>query len=465
MGAVQNKSKIPLLRLLNLVLFHRDSISSPIIVTRDITLCDQRDRFLIYASTSQKPRLLVLTQYYSPEHFGINALVEKLRSLGSRVSILTGQPNYPDGVIFNGYRAASASVARGDEGDLIRVPIVPRGAKSPMGLVLNYLSFICSASTFGSVLTRKTVFDVIFVYAPSPLLQVIPAILLGKLRGVPVTVWVQDLWPESLAATGFVKSRVILWLVERVVRWIYRNCTMVFVQSEAFRPQVVTLIDDETKIQYLPNAVSFDGEDVPSGTTDLALEIASRKSILFAGNFGAAQSLGTVLQAALQLADRPDIHIYLIGSGNQMAELEKQIETLNLHNVHLPGRFPNSEMRPLFQAATALLASLRDDEIFARTIPSKIQAYMTAGKPIIASLNGEGARIVAEADAGFSSPAGDSAALARTIRQVVDLPERERFRLGANGLAYAKHHFSLDKLAVELPGKLSKLVSQSRAFK
>jgi len=409
-------------------------------------------------------KLLVLTQYYFPEHFGINALVEKLRVLGSRVSVLTGQPNYPDG-IFEGYHAASASIVRRDAGDLIRVPIVPRRSKSPLGLVLNYLSFICSASTLGPLLAKKTEFDVIFVYAPSPLLQVIPAILLGKLRGVPVTAWVQDLWPESLAATGFVKSRVILWLVERVVRWIYRNCTMVFVQSEAFRHPVEALIDDEKKIHFLPNAVSFDGEDVPSGTTDLALEIASRKSILFAGNFGAAQSLGTVLGAAVQLADRPDIHIYLVGSGHQMAELVKKIETLNLKNVHLPGRFPNSAMQPLFQAATALLATLSDHEIFARTIPSKIQTYMTTGKPIIASLNGEGARIVAEADAGFACPAEDSAALARTIRQVVDLPERERFRLGANGLAYAKHHFSLDKLAVELSDKLATLVSEFQSSK
>lgn len=417
------------------------------------------------ADQNREPRILVLTQYYYPEHFGINALVEKLRSLGSFVSILTGQPNYPDGVIFEGYRASSASVVRGDQGDLIRVPIIPRGAKSALGLVLNYFSFICSASTFGFLLARKTAFDVIFVYAPSPLLQVIPAVVLGRLRGAPVTVWVQDLWPESLAATGFVKSPFILSLVESVVRWIYRCCKLVFVQSEAFRSPVAALIDDDAKIKYLPNAVSFEDSDLGSEKNDLVLEIASRKSILFAGNFGAAQSLETVLQAAVQLTDRPDIHIYLVGSGHQMVELEKQIETLKLQNVHLPGRFPNSEMQPLFQAATALLASLRDDEIFARTIPSKIQAYMTTGKPIIASLNGEGERVVVEAGAGFVSAAGDAAALAQVIRHVVDLPESERVRCGANGLAYAENHFSLEKLAVDLLSQLNAVAEPSHTLK
>jgi hypothetical protein len=149
-------------------------------------------------------RILILTQYYWPESFRINVLADCLQAAGGEVSVLTGQPNYPDGDVFPGYRALSVRREKRPSGvDVIRVPLVPRGRRSASRLAANYLSFVVSAAVFGTWLLRGRPFDIIFVYAPSPITQSIPAVFLGRLKGARVVTWVQDLWPESLASTVF----------------------------------------------------------------------------------------------------------------------------------------------------------------------------------------------------------------------------------------------------------------------
>lgn len=402
-------------------------------------------------------RLLLVSQYFWPENFGINALARALRERGVEVTVLTGKPNYPDGEVFAGHSAWGCYREDWLGVEVVRVPLFPRGRRSALRLALNYLSFVAAGMVFGPWLLRGKRFDAVFVYAPSPLLQALPAVLLAGLKRAPLALWVQDLWPESLAATGFVRNRAALALVGGIVRFIYRHTDRILVPSEGFRAPIAALADDPAKIRYYPNAWVDEGSSGPAEAAPgtqlgmLAAKIADGFSVVFAGNLGTAQSLDTIVDAAERLQrEGSAVRFFLIGSGSLSGWLAAEIERRGLDNIELPGRFPASAMPALYAAAAALLVSLRDEPIFAWTIPSKVQGYLAAGRPVIAALNGEGARVVAAAGAGLACPAGDAAALADTVRRLAALNAGARSKMGDNARRYAAEHFALERLATNL---------------
>ena len=155
-------------------------------------------------------KLLVWSQYFWPESFQINDVVAALAATGHEVTVLTGKPNYPSGEIVKGYRAAGVEEDVFSGADVKRVPLIPRGPGGGLRLALNYLSFIASGYFRAPAVLQRRDFDAVFVFAPSPLLQALPALAFARRRKVPLALWVQDLWPEALAATGFVQNRVLL---------------------------------------------------------------------------------------------------------------------------------------------------------------------------------------------------------------------------------------------------------------
>lgn len=393
--------------------------------------------------------LLVLSQYFWPEGFRINDLVRSCVEKGLQVQVLTGNPNYPDGKVFDGYRAAGCS--REDWGGVkvSRVPIVARGKGGGFRLAVNYLSFILSGLVFGPWLMRRQKTDAILVYAPSPLLQAIPALWLGWLKRCPVILWVQDLWPESLAATGHVRNPLVLHLVEGWVRFIYRHTDLILVQSRAFEAPVRSLAPGK-KIAYYPNSV----EEVflrPGDGAALDLpELNSGFTVLFAGNIGTAQAMEVIIGAAALLKDHQDIHFVVVGQGSRWEWMREKAGSLRLANIHLPGRFPVEAMPGMMSKASVLLVTLTDQPIFAMTVPAKIQAYMAVGRPIIACLNGEGARLVEEAEAGIAVAANDVEGLAEAVLRLYAMPQEKRVELGENGRRYYSEHFNHQKLVDDL---------------
>jgi glycosyltransferase involved in cell wall biosynthesis len=400
-------------------------------------------------------RLLVVSQYFYPENFRINEIVWELNNRGIAVEVLTGKPNYPSGVVFGGYQSWGCTKDSLNGVRIYRVPLMPRG-KGGVRLALNYLSFILFAFVFGPWLLRNRRFDAIFVFAPSPILQAIPAISLGWLKNCPVLLWVQDLWPESLSATGHVKHPSVLKMVEHVVKWIYRHVDLLLVQSRAFIPKVRALAGT-TPIVYYPNSFieNAPGEmhhkiDCPGFDCDFPM--------LFAGNIGSAQSVEVVLEAATILRDVEGIRFVIVGDGSRRDWMMQQALDRGLKNLVFPGRFPIESMPTLLSKAAALLVTLADTEIFRLTIPSKVQAYLAAGRPIIACLNGAGAEIVKDANAGVTVPAEDASALAQAVKGLYAMPTHERLEMGARGRKYYEEHFSHEKLVDELIVHLDQVV-------
>ncbi len=405
-------------------------------------------------------RILLVTQYFWPESFPINDLARLLREHGLDVTVLTGKPNYPSGRLFPGYRATGRMRESFGGVPVLRVPLIPRGQSSRLGLVLNYLSFIVSAGALGRGMLRgQPPFDVVFVYAPSPLLQALAAVRLARLLEVPLVVWVQDLWPESLSATGYVKNALLLRLVTLAVKRIYRACDRILVQSRAFVAPVAALTDQPNKVRYYPNLYQPHLNSSPSAAAvELAERLRLQFSVVFAGNLGTAQALDTVIEAARRLRPHRHVQIVLVGSGSLSPWLARQRELHQLDNLVLVGRFEASDMPTIFDAASALLVTLSADPSFALTVPSKVQAYLAAGRPIVASLDGEAARIVDESGAGFCSIAGNAEALAEAILRMTNTSRQERETMGQRGRSFFDRNFASDHLVRELETHLIEVV-------
>ena len=404
-------------------------------------------------------RILVVSQYFWPENFQINDMVKSLVEKGIEVDVLTGKPNYPEGAIYPGYSFSGCQQEQWCGANVYRVPLIARGVKSAFRLALNYLSFILSGLLCGPWLLRKRHYDVIFVYGVSPILQAIPAIFLGRLKQAPVVVWVQDLWPESLSATGYVRDSSVLAWVAGIVRFIYRHTAMLLVQSRAFESPVAALAPGKPVVYY-PNSVdaafcapsTVAVPDVPG--------LGDGFSVMFAGNVGSAQAVEVMIEAAALLKDHPDICFVVLGHGSRWEWMCQEIAARNLTNVHLPGRFPVEMMPGFMQKASVLLVTLTNQPIFAMTVPNKLQAYMATGKPVVACLNGEGARVVLEAGAGLAVTAEDAPGLADAVLRLYRMTPAERDQMGLNGQHYFKAHYDHDSLVDQLIEHL-KTVSQS----
>ncbi|MGE8637354.1 MAG: glycosyltransferase family 4 protein [Achromobacter sp.] len=403
-------------------------------------------------------KILIVTQYFWPEQFFVNDFVRELTAQGHRVEVLTGKPNYPDGKVFDGYSESGCVLDRLEDGTVIhRVPLRGRREGGGKNLVLNYLSFVVNGLRHGHRALHGKDFDVVLAVAFSPITSVIPAIYLKWRLKRPLSIWIQDLWPESLSATGFIRNRTILAGVGLMVRAIYSAASQLLVQSEAFRAPVERLAAAH-KIVYYPNS-SRDPKAAPLAPCVVApallATLETHFCVVFAGNLGTAQSLHTVLAAADKLRALPACKIVLVGSGSMLGRIRERIEREGLDNVVLAGRYPSEQMPHIFDRAGALMVTLNRDPILAQTIPSKVQAYLAAGRPIIGALDGAGAEVVSASGGGLVCAAEDADALADRIERLAAMDDAQREQLGAAGRRFYLEHFEIGRQARRLVSILS----------
>jgi len=393
-----------------------------------------------------KKKILVVTQYFWPESFRINDLVLGLQEKGHEVEILTGMPNYPAGRFYAGYGAFSPREERFHGMRVVRVPLVARGALRNWQLALNYVSFVASACLIAPFRCRGR-YDAIFVYEPSPVTVALPAILLRRLKRAPLLFWVQDLWPESLAATGAIASPRLLRWVRRMVDSIYRRCDLVLVSSRGFIEHALKSGIARDRIEYFPNTAEALYRPLAAPPAHIEAELPSGFRIVFAGNIGSAQSFDTILAAAERTRGEPALHWVVLGEGNMRDWVASEVSRRGLGaTVHLLGQRPVDTMPAYFAAADALLVTLRGDPVFALTVPSKIQSYLACGRPILAAINGEGADIVVESGAGLACGAADAEALAAAALALYKTPPAQRAAMGKRGRMYFEANFERDML-------------------
>lgn len=387
-------------------------------------------------------RILIVSQYFWPESFRINDLAIGLVEKGHEVTVLTGIPNYPFGKFYKGYGLFNNLRQDYFGAKVIRIPVIPRARGGILRLVLNYLSFTFS-SAFLSLFLCRGKFDLIF-FSHSPVAEGLPAVLLKKIRKVPLIFYIVDLWPDALSAVGAIKSPFILNGLGKIMRFIYKQCDQILVSSPGFIERIKAMGIDGSMINYWPQWAEDSYQIIPAEENSTETkELPSGFRIMFAGNIGAAQGFETIIKAADKLKDFSNIHWVILGDGRMKPWVEEEIRLRKLENtVHLLGRRPVELMPRYFALANVLLVSLKSDPIFALTFPAKIQSYMACGRPILACLDGEGAKIIQESGAGISCPADNYESLVEAVLKMHNCSEIERKEMGLKGRAYFEKHFT-----------------------
>ncbi len=402
--------------------------------------------------------ILIITQYFWPENFRINDLASGLVERGNRVTVLTGIPNYPEGHFFPGYGVFKRTREEYKGMSIVRIPVIPRGKGGSLRLIVNYFSYTMSACLLAPFLLRSH-FDVIF-FTLSPLTEGIPALLLKKIKRVPIMFLVQDLWPESLSATGVVTHSFALKIVEKLMRLLYKGCDRILVQSRSFISPIEGRGADKERIAYFPNYAEelYSPVQVRSDAPERAI-IPKGFIVMFAGNIGSAQDFPTILRAAERLKFLTDIQWVIIGDGRMRPWVEAQVRERRLEKcVHLIGRYPLETMPCFFSLADVLLVTLKNEPIFCFTVPGKVLSYMACARPIVAAINGEVTRIIEESSAGIACAAENPEALADSILKMHGMTDTERLKMGQKGRMYFEMNFERNRLIDVLNGWMHEMV-------
>jgi len=389
----------------------------------------------------------MVTQWFNPEPMlkGLMFL-EKLKDRGHTIQVLTGFPNYPEGRIYPGYRQRIFHREDRNGISVIRTPLYASHDTNPIRRVANYSSFALSSATIGACSVDTP--DVVYVYNP-PATASLAAMVLKAFRRVPFLLEIQDLWPDTLGATGMVNSRFLLRMVDRWCKWTYRHASRIVVLSPGFKELLVSRGVPDRKIDVIYNWCDEERnilESSPDESLSGELGFDGWFNILYSGTMGKAQALKAVLGAAEILKDRiPRIRFVFVGPGVETELLKGIAAEKKLRNVAFYPRRPVERIGEVLKLADVLLVHLKDDPLFRITIPSKIQAYLAAGRPILAAVAGNAATMVEDAGAGVTCAPESPGGIAAAAEKLYSMPEPQRREMGENGRKFYERELSLDR--------------------
>ena len=396
-------------------------------------------------------RVLAVSQHYWPEPFAIADVCEGLVAMGHEVTVLTGTPNYPDGDIYPGYEKSARKSQERNGVHIRRVEIVPRG-REVWQRVMNYYSFAGTAKK--EVLKMRAEYDVVLSFQTSPVMMARPALAYGKKHHVPVLLWCQDLWPESLTAGNIKRASLVYKAYARVSRKIYEAADVLAVTSINFSDYFRDVLHMDRETVYLPQYA----EDVFAGDAEPRPEYDPGKvNLTFAGNVGAVQAVNTFVEAGHYLGGDGRFALHVVGSGSELETLKKYRAEIGAACVEFHGRHPLSEMPSFYRSSDAMVATFADNPILGYTLPRKVVSYMAAGRPVLGTVTGEARRVIEEAACGLCCDPEDPKGLAEICRRFADMAPAEREAMGERGRRYYEGHFAKDSFYSILEEELQRL--------
>ena len=386
-------------------------------------------------------RILFLTQWFQPEPFFKGMpFVKALRAKGHDVEVLTGFPNYPGGILYPGYRVRLFRRQIMDGIKINRVALYPSHDKSALRRILNYVSFSLSALFIGPWLIKAP--DVVYVYNLVSLGP--PAFLLRYLFGAKVLIDVQDLWPASVTNSKMIRSPLVLRVLDRICNYVYSNADQLVVLSPGFKSELTGRGINPGRIEVIYNWCDEAGLKAEEVSDPHSAASEKKFNVLFAGSIGLAQGLDTLLDCAqICQGDLPQAVFTFVGGGVERERLMQEADGRKLDNVFfLPPR-PMERMGELYAAADALLVHLKDDPLFRITIPSKIQAYLAVGRPILVGVRGDAADLVRAAGAGIDCQPEKPESISEAVEKLYRMPRTLLDEMGDRGRRYYREKLSL----------------------
>jgi lipopolysaccharide/colanic/teichoic acid biosynthesis glycosyltransferase len=386
--------------------------------------------------------ILYATQWFEPEPILKGIYFAKLmQGHGHDVRVVTGFPNYPVGAIYPGYRLRWLQRDIMDSIPVDRLPLYPSHSRSACGRMLNYLSFSISLANYGLFTSQRP--DVLYAYHP-PLTVGLAAALIAAARRVPLVYDIQDIWPDSLAASGMLSNRAALMFVGTLCHWVYHRADRIIVQSPGFKRLLIERGVPAAKVEVIYNWANETEARAHKGS-DLAFALTGRFNVVYAGTIGPTQALDTVLYAAKLIEKRePRVQFILVGDGIEVARLRSLAAEIEARSVAIMPRMPQSEIGTLLAAADVLLVHLKDDRLFQITIPSKTQFYLAMGKPILMAVRGDAAELLLTSRAGVAVAPQNPDALASAVLDLARLPKHELAAMGMRGRIFYESRLSAE---------------------
>jgi len=388
-------------------------------------------------------RILLLSQWFQPEPaFKGLPLAKALQNRGHDVEVLTGFPNYPEGRIYPGYRIGLWQREIMDNIRVNRVALYPSHDKSGLRRSMNYLSFGLSSAIVGNFLINRP--DVVYVFN---LVTLGLATNLVKVRfRCPVIYDIQDLWPDSVADSKMLKSRFFLGLLDRWSSCTYNSATHLIVLSPGMKDEIIKRGVDESRVSVVYNWCDEEHMKPMPRNESLAAKygLNGHFVVMFAGTIGVMQGLEVLLEAAERVEEEAaDIRFVFVGGGIELEPLKRIAASRKLSNIVFIGRQAVESMAAILGLADVTVVHLKDSPVFEIAIPSKIQAYLAVGKPIIAGIRGDAETIIMESGAGRVVPPEQPRALAGAVLEFYQMPAEEREIMGKRGLEYYRSKMSL----------------------
>lgn len=387
-------------------------------------------------------RILLITQWFDPEPtFKGLVFARELQALGHEVEVITGFPNYPGGELYPGYKQKWLSRGVIEGVRVTRVPLYPSHSGSAIKRVLNYVSFMLSSCLYGVFGAKKA--DIIYVYHP-PITVGLSAAVIGFLRRTPFVIDVQDLWPDTLRSTGMINNERALAVAGKVCNWNYRRAKHVVVLSPGFRKILIERGIPKERLSVIYNWCDEQALAIDSATTVNTSYMDGYFNVVFAGNIGKAQALEAVIRAAQIVWERDKlVRFVFVGAGVEVESLKTLADQLGVQNVRFVPRVPMAEVGTILSRADVLLVHLKDDPLFTITIPSKTQAYLAVGKPILMGVRGDAADLVTQAQAGITVAPENDKAIAEAVLRLAALPAAEREQMAMNAANFYRQNLSL----------------------
>lgn len=375
-------------------------------------------------------KILIVSEVFYPEEFKINEVALEWKDKGYEVDVLTMVPSYPASEIYNGYENKWFQKEVWNGINIFRVKAVTGYKSSLVKKLLKYFAFMI----FGSIRSIKIgkQYDYIFGFQTGPLTAMVPAIFLKQFYKKPVTLWIQDVWPDTVYAYGFKKTKFLEFMLNKFVRYVYKNTSNFAISSQGFESKVKLYLNEDKDILYAPNWA----DKLDKNLEKFEFTTEEKTHFTFAGNIGTVQNLDNVIKAFSLLSDdyKNKSQLNIIGDGSYLDELKNLANGKN--NIVFWGRKPREEIYKYLNASDFLIVSLVDKEIFSLTVPAKTQTYIAVEKPVLAIINGEAATLIRDNNLGFTAKPNDIEAIKDIFEKSINLSdeEKENFKINSKKL-------------------------------
>lgn len=393
-------------------------------------------------------KILVVCQHFYPENFRINDICFELAKRGNNVTVLTGLPNYPKGKVLKEYKWLKNRKQNINGVNIVRCSLVGRG-NSLIKMMINYMWF----AIFGSIkaIFMKKDFDIVYVYQLSPITMTWPAIVVKKMKKIPLMIHVLDQWPVSITTGGISKESLVYKILTKISINAYNQADIITCSSKSFKNYFIEelKLSEKKEFLYLPSYAESTYEN-PGNVNNKKFDL------VFAGNIGPAQSVETIVEAANILKENKNIFFHIVGDGLSKKNCEEMAERYKLKNVKFYGYFDVNKMPEFYKLADAFLITMVDNEVVNSTLPAKVQSYMLAGKPIIGAINGEVKTVIEEANCGLCCDSLDYKKFAKIILEASNSSKLKDW--SKNAYKYYLKYFEKEKSIDQIEEVMEKLI-------